>query len=143
LLAQFVDSGQVLFAFRHLPLPIHKNARRIAEAAVCADEQGRFWDFQDEAFRTDMSPDSVSTITRKLGLRDQPYNACLAGRAKARVDADLAQARELNITGTPAFLIGERQSNGQVKVTQRLNGAVPLADFENAIKQALTAAQPR
>ncbi|NNL68132.1 MAG: thioredoxin domain-containing protein, partial [Myxococcales bacterium] len=44
-------AGQVRIVFRHYPLDqLHPRARAIAEASVCADEQGRFWEFHDAVF---------------------------------------------------------------------------------------------
>ena len=49
--AKYIDTGQVLLAFRHLPLDrIHPRARPAAEAAECASRQGKFWRFHDLLF---------------------------------------------------------------------------------------------
>ena len=39
-------NNEVQFAYRHFPLPFHKQARGLAEAAECARDQGRFWETQ-------------------------------------------------------------------------------------------------
>ena len=54
----------VAFVFKHYPLDPscnvgvknkrHRSACLAAEAAVCAQEQRRFWDFHDIAFKTNM-----------------------------------------------------------------------------------------
>lgn len=44
-------SGKVLFAYKHFPLSqIHPNAQKAAEAAECAKDQGKFWEFHDKLF---------------------------------------------------------------------------------------------
>jgi protein-disulfide isomerase len=45
----FVDKGQVRFVFRHLAF-IGAESLWAAEAAECANEQGRFWDYHDKLF---------------------------------------------------------------------------------------------
>src|SRR5436309_3250825 len=41
---QYIDTGRVLVAFRHLPLAAHRHANRAAIDAACAARQGRFWE---------------------------------------------------------------------------------------------------
>lgn len=42
---------KVLFAYKHFPLSqIHPNAQKAAEAAECARDQGKFWEFHDKLF---------------------------------------------------------------------------------------------
>lgn len=53
----YVDTGKVRVAFRHLPLPIHSRAQRAAESAECAQRQGRFWAMHDLQFQVPMRLD--------------------------------------------------------------------------------------
>ena len=46
----YIDTGKVKFYFRHYPLPGHPLATPFANAAECANEQGKFWDFHDKIF---------------------------------------------------------------------------------------------
>lgn len=49
----YIDTGKVQFAFRHYPLTsIHPNAQKAHEAAECANEQGKFWEYHDKLFQT-------------------------------------------------------------------------------------------
>lgn len=49
--AKFVNTGKVRYQFRHLPLEqIHPNAKKASEAAECAGDQGKFWEFHDALF---------------------------------------------------------------------------------------------
>lgn len=48
----YIDTGKVKLAFRHYPLTgIHPNAQRAHEAAECANEQGKFWEYHDLLFK--------------------------------------------------------------------------------------------
>src|SRR5262249_22720056 len=63
--------GKVRLVFRHLPLTkVHPNAMIAAQAAVCADRQGRFWEMHDALYadQNALSADSLRETAGKLGL---------------------------------------------------------------------------
>jgi protein-disulfide isomerase len=129
-------AGNVRFEYRHFPLEsIHPQARPAAEAAVCADEQGQFWPYHAQLFAGDGSalaqPQLLASAT-KIGLDVNAFQACIAsGRARARVDADLAAGKAAGVSGTPAFFV-----NGVP-----FSGALPIEDFRRAIDAELASAE--
>ena len=47
----YIDTGKVLFIYKDFPLSqIHPFAQKAAEAALCADAQGKFWEYHDKLF---------------------------------------------------------------------------------------------
>jgi protein-disulfide isomerase len=133
---RYVRTGQVLFAFRNLPLEqIHPHAFMAAEAADCARAQGKFWQMHDLLFHAQESLDdgSIRKIAGTVPLQMQKFDSCLAGPAAARVASDAAGAKALKISGTPVFLVGRIDRAGDVTVAQRISGAKPLKDFEIAL----------
>ena len=46
----YVDSGKVKYVLRDFPLSFHPHAEEAAEAAECANDQGKFWEMHDELF---------------------------------------------------------------------------------------------
>lgn len=47
----YIDTGKVLFYYKHFPLAsIHSNAEKAAEAAECGREQGKFWEYYEVLF---------------------------------------------------------------------------------------------
>ncbi len=122
---------QVRLVFRHMPLDaIHPRARPAAEAAVCADEQGLFWDFHAKIFENQsaLSDEQLLAYGQEVGLDAARYTECREGdTARAKVDFDLAAAREVGISGTPAFFV-----NG-IPMT----GAQPLDAFVRVIEEEL------
>ena len=94
---------------RHFPLDsIHPFARPAAEAAMCADEQGRFWDYHDAIFAKGgrLSEDSFGEIAEALGLDGEALGRCMdEGRYKAFVQADFEAGEAAGVTGTPAFFV--------------------------------------
>lgn len=107
----FIDTGKVRWVTRHLPLTtIHENAQAAAEASECANNQGRFDEYAEVLYnnQTALSSANLVTYAQQLGLNLGDFQACVDSRAeKERVDRDAAQARELNVSGTPAFFIGD------------------------------------
>ncbi len=121
---------KVRFVFRHYPLPFHKKAPKASEAAQCANDQGAFWPFHDALFTegAKLEINEYKKIAVKLKLNSAKFNKCLdSGRYAKRVASDLADGKELGITGTPTFFV-----NGI-----KLVGAVPLSDFINVIEPEL------
>lgn len=142
--AEFVRTGHVLLAFRHLPLPIHAFALKAAEAAECAGAQGQFWQMHDALFENPkaLAESELRERARAIRLDITQFSTCLSGGAMAeKVQVDIASARVLGIAGTPAFLIGVIQADGSVVVRQRISGARPVAAFRKVIGDLVSAVQ--
>ena len=124
-------NGRVKLAFRDFPLrEIHPQAQIAAEAARCACDQGKFWEFHDALFADPSKLDEAALIAhaRVLGLNERSFQSCLtSGKFKAKIEADLQDGSRVGVSGTPGFFI-----NGVF-----LNGAQPQAEFERIIDNAL------
>jgi len=115
---------------KDLPLASHRQARPAAEAARCAGAEGQFWPYHDRLFAEQprFAQDRLIAYAVDVGLDGEKFARCLSERRfAADVSADLAQARALGLSGTPAFLI-----NGRVVM-----GAQPIEAFRSAIDAAL------
>jgi len=100
--------GKVSWVFKDLPLTqIHSQAQRAAEAARCAGDQGKFWEFRDALFeRSRVTEDTPDEIAAELELEEEPFHACLeSGKYKAEVLANSREAQQLGISGTPTFVV--------------------------------------
>jgi protein-disulfide isomerase len=107
----FVDTGQIMWVFKHLPLAIHPQAAVAAAAAECGGEQGAFFEMDRALFtaQEDWSIDDpgpiFSRLARDLGLNVDAFASCYNGRAALeRVLADMYDALEV-ATQTPTFVI--------------------------------------
>jgi protein-disulfide isomerase len=103
-------SGQLRVAFKHLPLPMHPDARLAAAASIAASEQGRFWEFHDRLFsqqqRGDLSKEGLEKHADAVGLSVSQFQRALQDPQILRaVDADAEEAARLGISGTPTFFI--------------------------------------
>jgi protein-disulfide isomerase len=139
--AKYVDTGKVKFVFRHLPLTrIHSRAVPAAEAAECAARQEKFWEFHDQLFADPKKLQDVdlSAHAKAVGLNQETFSACLQGQTSARVREDANLAEGMQLTGTPAFLLGVVQPDGRVKVAEVVSGARPAANFAANLDKILS-----
>jgi protein-disulfide isomerase len=137
----YVATGKVRLAFRHLPLSrAHSHAEDAAQAAECAGRQGHFWEMYDQLFhsQTHLEIPDLKKRATQLQLNEAQFSACLSDRRSESIARDLNIAAGLGVVGTPTFLIGIIQSDGRARIVQTLVGARPLRDFADALDKALT-----
>ena len=127
--------GRVTFVVRYLPLDGHYNGFRAARAVEAAAQQGQFEAMYQKMFATQSQWGEWQTpadevfrdFAAELGLDITRWDADYASAAtKARVQADLNDARALGLTSTPSFFL-----NGQ-----RLEPR-SVQDLTDALDQAL------
>jgi protein-disulfide isomerase len=141
--AKYVDTGKVRYEVRDMPLSFHEKAMPAAIASRCAGEQGQFWPVHETLFN---AQDSLSTaMIRKTalaaGVAAAAFDACIANPAvKAGVEADVAEAEKIGVTGTPGFVIATKK--GDKLEGTLLLGAQPTAAFATRI-DALLAPTPK
>ena len=140
---QYVGAGKIQYAFRHFPLEqLHPAARQAAEAAACANEQGKFWEVHDTLFLNQRALElpNLQDYAKGAHVDGNKFDTCMAShRMAGRVTDDFAEARRLGLSATPAFVIGEIQPNQTVRVTRRIVGAHPMEVFQLALDEQLSA----
>ncbi|HEX9620162.1 MAG TPA: thioredoxin domain-containing protein [Polyangiaceae bacterium] len=128
---------KVRIVWKHNPLPFHKKARPAHEAAATVFALGgsdAFWKFHDLAFENQRSLDEskLAEWATTSGVDAAKFKEAYAAKKyAAKVDEDMAVARKIGASGTPAFRI-----NG---VT--LSGAQPFEKFKAVIDEQLAEAQ--
>jgi protein-disulfide isomerase len=137
---KYIDAGKVRYVFRDFPLDtIHPFARKAAEAAHCAGEQGKFWDMHDAMFSNQgaLMEENLKGFARDMELDVEAFNACLdGGKYAKRVEADVAAGSAAGVTGTPGFFIGKTNADGKIVATG-MKGAQPAAAFIQVIDRLL------
>jgi len=134
----YIDTGKVRWVALNLPLPFHKDARKAAQSAHCAGEQGKFWEMREELFKNPqkMAEADLPVHAASVGVDVEAFKACMASdRHLADIDQDAKDAGAVRLTGTPSFIIGKTAGDkltGDVVV-----GAQPLNVFNAAIKKVL------
>ncbi len=133
LLAKY--QGQVNMV--HMNFVVHPDAHLAALAGECAGEQGKYWAMHDAIFSQKKYDNAGLTQTaQSVGLNMSQFSACLtSGKYESALTAQQAAGNTVGVDGTPTFLIGTIQ-NGAL-VGKPVVGAVPLSDFETAVKAAM------
>ncbi len=123
-------AGKVRLVFRHFPLSFHESAGKAAEAALCADQQGKFWPMHDVLFarQASLEVDDLRNYAKSVGLDEAKFNQCLdSGSQAAKVQQDLEAGRQAAVESTPAFLV-----NGRLVM-----GAQPYERFKQLVDEEL------
>jgi protein-disulfide isomerase len=128
---------KVKLAFRDFPIvSIHPHAQKAAEAAHCAAEQGKFWEYHDLLFE---KQDAIPTTNfveqaKALGLEVTTFQACIdSQKYQEKIERNYADGVKAGVSGTPAFFI-----NGRL-----LSGAQPLEAFKTVIDEELERLGPQ
>jgi len=124
--------GKVSLVYKDLPLrQIHPQAQKAAEAARCAGEQDKFWEYHDKLFAIQrLSKDDFGKVADELGLDGIKFAGCLdSGKHEPTIQADFQQAMAIGAQSTPLFYVNGIQ----------LKGAQPLDAFSSVIEAELAA----
>ena len=123
--------GKVKWVFRDFPIPrLHPEAPKAHEAARCAGEQGKFWEYHDLLFDRSprQAPADLKRYANDLKLGTAAFDQCLdSGKQAGEVNSDVQDGVRLRVEGTPTFFINGR----------RLAGSEPLATFQKIIDSEL------
>lgn len=136
----YIDTGKLRFVSRNLPLSIHQNAPGAARAALCAGEQGHYWEMRQLLFANNrqLAAAQLPGYATQLKLDGAAFQACLDGpEVTAELSQDQKDASGVGITGTPSFVLG--RSDGKVVDGDLLVGAQPFAAFQGRIEALLKA----
>jgi len=135
----YIDTGKVRFIKRDLPLSFHPNALPAAQAALCAGDQGKFWEMHERlaANPSTLSPETYSRYAQELSLDAKAFQACLMSQKHlAAIRGSERTASALGITGTPSFVVGTVK--GDTLEGVMIVGAQPYAAFDRTIREILS-----
>ncbi len=117
LIRNYIDPGKVYLTFRSWAFiddnATVKESRKAAEAAYCAMDQNRFWEYHDILF-ANQTGENIGNFTNRrliafadtLKLDVAPFKQCLNGGKYAnRVQDERLTGNRLGIRGTPAFVV--------------------------------------
>ncbi|MCD6400673.1 MAG: DsbA family protein [Anaerolineales bacterium] len=136
---EFIKTGKVRFIFHSVGGLIGSQTTPIAaEAAYCAEDQNKFWEYHDAIYanqyqlffadpRTDIMK-FFNSFAKDLGLDTDAFQSCLeGGKYRDKVNQDEADARKAGVDGTPTFFV-----NGEI-----IRGAQPYEVFKQMIATEL------
>ena len=139
----FINKGIVKFVFRDFPLSsIHPSALLAAEAAECADDQGKYWEMHDKIFDEEnklgqgtvqFTKEDLKKWASELGLKTEDFNSCLDSEKYAKeVENDFNDGNSYGVSGTPTYFVGNNKNGYKI-----IGGAQPYQVFEQAINSYL------
>jgi protein-disulfide isomerase len=130
----YVNKGNVRFGYWNFAF-LGEESTWAAEAAECAADQNKFWEYHDKLFASQNGENqgafakaNLKQFASELGLDSGAFNECLdSGKHTEQVKTDTATAQQIGVQSTPSFLV-----NGTPLV-----GAVPFENFQKLIEQGL------
>jgi protein-disulfide isomerase len=132
---QATYGDKIRLVWKDFPLTqIHPQAFKAGEAAHCAGDQGKYWEYHDRLFENQQSlmPDDLKKHASALGLDASTFAACLdTSKYGERVRDGVAQGTRLGVNSTPMFYV-----NGRI-----LSGAQPYENFVAVIDEELAKAK--
>lgn len=138
LIKDYVNTGKVKFAFRDFAF-LGQESTWAAEAASCANEQDKFWQYHDYLYQhqgqensSAFSKDNLKAFAATIGLNTEQFNSCLDTDKYAKaVSDDTTAGQNAGVSGTPTTFV-----NGISMV-----GAQPYSDLKTLIDQELSKAK--
>lgn len=127
--------NQIRYDFKHFPLrSIHRYTMDLSEAAECAADQGKFWEYVDLAFekQIELTKGSAAEWGSMLVADQDAFSRCTSSHIKkTTVMADYDEGIALGVKGTPTFYVNGTQTPATVE------------DLSAAIDALLKGAQQR
>jgi protein-disulfide isomerase len=136
IIKDYVDTGKVYYTY-HFFIVIDGNdgtdaSYRAANAALCAGEQGHFWDYHDTLYANQITESAslytdprLITMAKNLGLDMTAFNQCYQAKKYASViQNDIAQGNALKITGTPTIFVDGKQISNFTQTAQAIDAAL-------------------
>lgn len=140
---EYISTGKVKYVLRNFPIEsIHPQAFKAHEAAICAGEQGKYWQMHDRLFANQqaLGLTELPQYAQALGFDLAKFQQCLeSGKEASKIRNDLADGLKAGVQGTPTFFLGFTDANDtKVKALRVIRGAQPYAAFKEAIDSLLT-----
>ena len=103
-------------AYKDFPLPMHHRSEKAAEAARCAGEQGKYWEYHDVLYYShSLDVNDLKKHAQVLKLDEDRFAKCLDGGTQAEaVKKDLEEGKKLGLSGTPSFFVNGHFFHGSV-----------------------------
>jgi protein-disulfide isomerase len=147
-LTEYILKGKLKYIVRDFPLEAtHPHALQAAEAANCANDQGKFWAMHDALMGNSDALDrpKLSLYAQDVGLDVASFDKCVdSGKYVSRIKETRAAGIKIGVDGTPTFFLGVTDASGQkIESLQRLEGAIPFPKLKDAIDNLLTGQKPQ
>ncbi len=126
---------KVRWVYRHFPLSFHPQALPAANAAECAAEQGKFWEFADAMFANQdkLSDEYYKQLATQNGLNSSKWQDCYTNKTyESKIQSQAQTGASAGVNGTPGSFIVDKDGNAIP-----IKGALPYSSVSAAIDQIL------
>lgn len=111
---KYVTTGQVYYTYVPFSF-LGPESVRAAEAAYCAMDQGKFWEYHDIVFANqagenagNFNDNRLKDFAQQLKLDTAAFNSCLdSNKYQEQVTADLEYGRGKGVNATPSFVVND------------------------------------
>lgn len=116
----------IRYEFRHFPIrTIHAYAQEAGEAAECAADQGKFWEFVDDTYENQgkLSRKDLLARAETVGVADRDlFERCAKSRVKRdAVQREYQEGMKRGVSGTPTFFIaGEKAPSNTLDALSKM-----------------------
>ena len=130
----YIATGQVRLEFRNMAF-IGPESVLAAEAAACANGQGKFWEYHDKLFegqqgegRGAFSSERLVRSAREAALDEEEFITCMESERYKQMVLDETEAgQEAGVNSTPTFFV-----NGDL-----VRNVQSFQEFQQIIEQKL------
>ena len=147
IVAEYVDTGKVKYVMFEDPIPsLHKNAYGASYAALCAGDQGKYWEMHDIMFANQkgLDIDGLKSFAASIGLNSSEFDTCLDNKKfDKQIKSNIATAARVGVSGTPGFVVGltDQADPSKARVSAYIKGARPFDNFKAEIDKLLDSAK--
>ena len=132
----YIDTGKVNYTYKDFPLN-GLDSVLASEASLCADEQGKYWDYHNTLFNNWagektgwITGNSLLDFAEQNNLNMQDFTECVnSHKYNQRVIENQNFAKSVGINATPSFFIFDNEK------LIRIIGAQPIEKFDDVIEQ--------
>lgn len=136
-ISQLVETGKAYYVFHNYPFldrnSTTKESQDSANASLCANEQGKFWEYHDTLFANwngenegNLSKDRLIQFASAVELNVDDFTACVNENRYANdVQASFDLGNSMGVSGTPSvFVNGQQIAPGYIPSFEDIAAAV-------------------
>jgi protein-disulfide isomerase len=126
IITNYVETGKVRLVFKNFAFLDQKSSTKeshdAAVAALCASDQGKFWQYHDYLFANQSGENlgqfnkaRLQAIADAVGVNRSTWDSCTAGSDKlTQVNNEYTQGVQAGVTQTPTLFINNEKYAGSV-----------------------------
>ncbi len=107
-------NGSVRYVFKTFPIPTHNYSQEAAFASVCANNQGKYWEYRKVLFENQSAISKggvpyLLVLASNVGMNTSQFSSCLSDNATSmQVSLMQEEGLQSNVRGTPTFFVNHK-----------------------------------